>query len=199
MARRLVRRLFWRGAAVIGLAAAISLLALTPAAGEELIQAEPRPDGVTAETPHNVLLTFDRGLALLRNAHRAEVYDEGGHRVDTGKTTISTYSARTLVVPLEGKAEGELEVRYAVLVDTGDGGLDEVRGSYVFTVDPSIGGEAEPAAAAASEKSSQGLVLWTVAILIGVAFIGALLYFLRLATGNARSSLEPLNRTPFDD
>lgn len=194
----MVRRLITAGV-LLALAAALPLLWLAAAQGEELIQAEPHPDGVTAETPHNVLLTFDRDLALLRNAHRAEIYDEGGHRVDTGATTISTYSARTLVVPLEGKSEGELEVRYAVLLNSGDGVLNEVRGSYVFTVDPSIAGEEQPSATAAAEKSSQGLVLWTVAILIGVAFVGALLYFLRLATGNSRSSLEPLNRTPFED
>lgn len=194
----MVRRLITAGV-LLALAAALPLLSLSAAQGEALIQAEPHPDGVTAETPHNVLLTFDRDLALLRNAHRAEIYDEGGHRIDTGATTISTYSARTLVVPLEGKSEGELEVRYAVLLNSGDGVLNEVRGSYVFTVDPSIAGEEQPGATAAAEKSSQGLVLWTVAILIGVAFVGALLYFLRLATGNSRSSLEPLNRTPFDD
>ena len=194
----MVRRLI-AGGILLALVAALPLLSLSAAQGEELIQAEPHPDGVTAETPHNVLLTFDRDLALLRNAHRAEIYDEGGHRVDTGAATISTYSARTLVVPLEGKSEGELEVRYSVLLNTGDGVLNEVRGSYIFTVDPSIAGEAEPGAAAATEKSSQGLVLWTIAILIGVAFVGALLYFLRLATGNSRSSLEPLNRTPFED
>ena len=194
----MIRRLITAGV-LLALAAALPLLWISAAQGEALIQAEPHPDGVTAETPHNVLLTFDRDLALLRNAHRAEIYDEGGHRVDTGATTISTYSARTLVVPLEGKSEGELEVRYAVLLNSGDGVLNEVRGSYVFTVDPSIAGEEQPSAAAAAEKSSQGLVLWTIAILIGVAFVGALLYFLRLATGNSRSSLEPLNRTPFDD
>lgn len=194
----MVRRLITVGV-LLALVAALPLLWLAAVQGEELIQAEPHPDGVTAETPHNVLLTFDRDLALLRNAHRAEIYDEGGHRVDTGATTISTYSARTLVVPLEGKSEGELEVRYAVLLNSGDGVLNEVRGSYVFTVDPSIAGEEQPGAVAAAEKSSQGLVLWTVAILIGVAFVGALLYFLRLATGNSRSSLEPLNRTPFED
>lgn len=194
----MVRRLI-AGGVLLALVAALSLLSLSAAQGEELIQAEPHPDGVTAETPHNVLLTFDRDLALLRNAHRAEIYDEGGHRLDTGAATISTYSARTLVVPLEGKSEGELEVRYSVLLNSGDGILNEVRGSYVFTVDSSIADEAEPGAAATTEKSSQGLVLWTIAILIGIAFVGALLYFLRLATGNSRSSLEPLNRTPFDD
>ena len=194
----MIRRLIARGAAAPALLL-LALLTLASANAEELIQAEPHPGGVTAETPHNVLLTFDRSLALLRNAHRAEIYDAAGHRVDSGKAEISTYSARTLIIPLSEDAEGELEVRYAVWLSGGDEQPTELRGSYVFTVDPSIAGEAAPAAAAAAEKSSQGLVLWTVAILIGIAFAGALFYFLRLATGNARSSLEPLNRTPFDD
>ena len=196
----MARRLIIRSAAALGLLLALALLALASASAEELIQTDPPPDGVTAEAPHNVLLTFDRSLALLRNAHRAEIYDAGGHRVDSGKAKISTYSARTLIVPLSEEAEGELEVRYAVLLTAADGQASELRGSYVFTVDPSISGEPrQPAAEAAGEKSSQGLVLWTVAILLGIAFVGALFYFLRLATGNARSSLDPLNRTPFDD
>ena len=195
----MARRLIIRSAAALGLLLALALLVPLSANAEALIQTDPPPDGITAEAPHNVLLTFDRNLALLRNAHRAEIYDAGGHRVDSGKAKISTYSARTLIIPLSEEAEGELEVRYAVLLSAGDGQSSELRGSYVFTVDPSISGEAAPSAAAAAEKSSQGLVLWTVAILLGIAFVGALFYFLRLATGNARSSLEPLNRTPFDD
>ena len=196
----MARRLIIRSAAALGLLLALALLIPISANAEELIQTDPPPDGITAEAPHNVLLTFDRSLALLRNAHRAEIYDAGGHRVDSGSAKISTYSARTLIVPLSEEAEGELEVRYAVLLSGADGQSSELRGSYVFTVDPSISGEPrQPAAEAAGEKSSQGLVLWTVAILLGIAFVGALFYFLRLATGNARSSLEPLNRTPFDD
>ena len=196
----MARRLIIRSAAALGLLLALSLLIPMSANAEALIQTDPPPDGITAEAPHNVLLTFDRNLALLRNAHRAEIYDAGGHRVDSGKAKISTYSARTLIIPLSEEAEGELEVRYAVLLSAADGQSSELRGSYVFTVDPSIAGQLpQPAAAAAAEKSSQGLVLWTIAILLGIAFIGALFYFLRLATGNARSSLEPLNRTPFND
>ena len=195
----MARRLIIRSAAALGLLLAFSLLVPLSANAEALIQTDPPPDGITAEAPHNVLLTFDRNLALLRNAHRAEIYDAGGHRVDSGKAKISTYSARTLIIPLSEEAEGELEVRYAVLLSAADGQSSELRGSYVFTVDPSISGEPTPAAEAAAEKSSQGLVLWTVAILLGIAFVGALFYFLRLATGNARSSLEPLNRTPFND
>lgn len=196
----MARRLIIRSAAALGLLLALALLVPLSANAEALIQTDPPPDGITAEAPHNVLLTFDRNLALLRNAHRAEIYDAGGHRVDSGKAKISTYSARTLIIPLSEEAEGELEVRYAVLLSAADGQSSELRGSYVFTVDPSISGEPpQPAAEAAGEKSSQGLVLWTVAILLGIAFVGALFYFLRLATGNARSSLEPLNRTPFDD
>ena len=195
----MARRLIIRSAAALALLLALSLLVPLSANAEALIQTDPPPDGITAEAPHNVLLTFDRNLALLRNAHRAEIYDAGGHRVDSGKAKISTYSARTLIIPLSEEAEGELEVRYAVLLSAADGQSSELRGSYVFTVDPSISGEPTPAAEAAAEKSSQGLVLWTVAILLGIAFVGALFYFLRLATGNARSSLEPLNRTPFND
>ena len=182
--------------------AGIALLGLAQAASaDELIQAEPGADATVAEV-HQVLLTFDRSLATLAGAHVVEVYDGHGERVDDG-AAISTYSRRTLVVPLKGHLEGDLTVRYRVLTAADDRGPGTtLNGGYRFTVDESAIGDAEsqPAAAAAAEtKSSQGIVLWTVAILIGIGFAGALLFFVRLATGNSRSSLEPVNRTVFRD
>lgn len=195
----MARRLIVRVSMLLGLLLAASLMALSSVAADELVQAEPPADGVTAETPHNLLLTFDRGLAQLRNAHTVEVLDESGERIDTGHASVSTYSLRTLVVPLSGESEGEIEVRYTVLFEQDDGNVREVSGSYSFAVNPLAPGEAGVAQLATAPKSKQGLVLWTIAVLIGVALVGAMLYFLRLATGNARSSLEPRNRTPFED
>lgn len=182
--------------------AGIALLALAQtASADELIQAEPGADATVAEV-HQVLLTFDRSLATLAGAHVVEVYDGHGERVDDGGAAISTYSRRTLIVPLKGHLEGDLTVRYRVLTAADDRGAGTtLNGGYRFTVDESAAGsaEAEPAAAAAETKSSQGIVLWTVAILIGIGFAGALLFFVRLATGNSRSSLEPINRTVLRD
>ena len=195
----MVWRLIVRASVLLSLAAAASWLAVSGAGAEELVQTEPPQDGVTAETPHHILLTFNRGLALRLNAHSVQVLDAEGHRLDSGEAAIATYSTRTLIVPLSGEAEGEVEVRYAVLFERAGGELYEQRGGYRFTINPLAPGEAGVAQLAAPPKSSQGVVLWTIAVLLGVAFVGALLYFLRLATGNARSSLEPQNRTPFED
>lgn len=172
---------------------------LPGAAADELIQAEPPQDGIALETPHHVLLTFDRDLAQLINAHSVEVRDTEGHRLDNDGAAISTYSARTLVVPLSRHGEGEIKVTYSVRFKQADGGLSLEQGSYRFTINPLAPGEAGVAELGSAAKSGMGLVLWTLAILIGASFGGLLLYFLRLATGNARNSLEPQNRTPFKD
>lgn len=173
-------------------------LAIAPADAADLIQAEPHPGDTVAEAPHQLVLTFDQPLALLKNAHHVEVTDADGHRVDDGHANISTYSARTLIVPIAVKDDGALSVHYRVLFENQSGELEALTGDYSFSVDhgfvvPEGGVEIVEA------KSSQSLVLWTIAILIGVAAVGGMVYFLRLATGNSRSSLEPQNRTPFRD
>ncbi len=189
---------------LIGIAVAgLALLAAAPGAmADELVRAEPGPDATLAEAPHQVLLTFDRPLAALAGAHDVEIFDAGGKRVDDGHAGLSTYSPRTLIAPIAGKIEGPLDVSYSVLTAAGEHGAGQrLTGGYRFTIDPaSTAGEEGPGAEAAGEsKSSQGVVLWTVAILIGIAFAGAMAFFLRVATGTSRSSLEPVNRTVLKD
>lgn len=188
---------------LIGLVVAgVALFAVAQAASaDELVRAEPGADATVAEV-HQVVLTFDRSLAALAGAHVVEVYDGHGDRVDDGKAGISTYSRRTLIVPLKGHLEGDLTVSYRVRTAAGERGAGTtLNGGYRFTVDESVVGEAEGegAALAGESKSSQGVVLWTVAILIGIAFAGGMVFFLRVATGTSRSSLEPINRTVFRD
>lgn len=172
--------------------------AITPAGAADLIQAEPHPGDTVAEAPHQLVLTFDVPLALLRNAHYVEVTDTDGNRVDDGHASISTYSARTLIVPLEVEHDGTLNVHYRILYEDSEGELVTLSNSYSFNVDhnfvPPEGG-----VEVVSTKSGQSLVLWTIAILIAISLAGGMVYFLRMATGNARSSLEPQNRTPFRD
>lgn len=189
---------------LIGIAlAGFALFAVGQAASaDELVRAEPGPDAVVAEAPHHVLLTFDRPLAALAGAHDVAVHDESGKRVDDGHAGLSTYSPRTLIAPIKGKIEGPLDVSYNVLTAEGERGAGtRLTGGYRFTIDSaSITGEAGQGVAAVGEsKSSQGVVLWTVAILIGIAFAGAMAFFIRVATGTSRSSLEPVNRTVFKD
>ena len=187
--------------ALIGaLAAATGLALLSPTgASDYLIQEEPERGATVAEAPHQLILTFDRPLAQIKGVHHVEVTDSAGLRVDDGHPTISTYSQRTLVVPIHAEGDGTLDVHYRVRL-LGDGEHIEVVSSYNFSVDHSLGPiEGEQIAGPAATKSSQALVLWTIAILIGIAAAGGLVYFLRMATGNSRSSLEPTNRSVFRD
>jgi len=186
---------------MIGAIALLAALAMaTPTgASEYLIQEEPERGATVAEAPHQVLLTFDRPLAQIKGAHRVEVTDGDGYRVDDGHVEISTYSQRTLIVPIHAEGDGTLNVDYRVLL-VGDGEHLQISSSYDFTVDHSLVPiEGEALEAPASAKSSQALVLWTIVILIGIAFAGGMIYFLRMATGNSRSSLEPTNRSVFRD
>ena len=187
--------------ALAGAIAAVSAAGLLSPGGasEYLIQEEPERGATVAEAPHQLILTFDRPLAQIKNAHHVEVSDSAGYRVDDGYAEIATYSQRTLIVPIHAEGDGTLAVDYQVLL-VGEGEHLQVSSSYRFTVDHSLApfeGEAIDAPAAA--KSSQALVLWTIAILLGIAFAGGLVYFLRMATGNSRSSLEPTNRSVFRD
>lgn len=182
-------------------AAVVLALLLSGAVGasEYLIQQEPESGATVAEAPHQLLLTFDHDLAQISGAHHVEVTDHEGHRVDDGHADISGYSLRTLVVPIHAKGDGDLEVSYTVQLVEGDQTIP-VSSSYGFTIDHEyVPIEGEAIDALATEKSGQALVLWTIAILLGIALVGALVYFLRMATGNSRSSLEPTNRSVFRD
>ncbi len=182
-------------------AAVVLALLLSDAVGasEYLIQQEPESGATVAEAPHQLLLTFDRDLAQISGAHHVEVTDHEGYRVDDGYANISNYSLRTLVVPIHAEGDGDLEVSYTVQLVEGDQTIP-VSSSYSFTIDHEyVPIEGEAIDALATEKSGQALVLWTIAILLGIALVGALVYFLRMATGNSRSSLEPTNRSVFRD
>ncbi len=187
--------------ALVGLAAFVGAMLLSNPTGasEYLIQEEPESGATVAEAPHQLVLTFDRPLAQIAGVHHVEVSDANGYRVDDGHANISGYSLHTLIVPIHAEGDGELEVAYEVLLVDSDRYL-EVISSYRFSVDHGFAPiEGEEIEALAAEKSSQALVLWTIAILLGIAVAGGLIYFLRMATGNSRSSLEPTNRSVFRD
>lgn len=192
-----VRRMWILLALVGGLTAV--LLLNSSSASEYLIQEHPERSQTVAEAPHQLILTFDRPLAQLKNAHHVEVVNEEGYRVDDEHPAIATYSQRTLIVPIHAEGDGVLEVEYSVLLVEADDFI-RVESGYHFNVDHSLPAGGGPSMdAATAVKSSQSLVLWTIAILIGIAAAGSMLYFLRMATGNSRSSLEPTNRSIFRD
>ena len=186
---------------LIALAAglALTLPGAADASSGALIQEEPERGSTVAEAPHQLLLTFDRPLAQLIGAHHVAVTDSNGNRVDDGHPVISNYSQRTLIVPVNVHGDGGLTVEYRVQL-IGDGEMLQFESSYEFSVDHTLGpNDGEDITAPATAKGSQPIVLWTIAILIGISAVGAMLYFLRLATGTSRSSLEPVNRSVFRD
>ena len=191
-------------APLFGLAVAIAVgFALAQVGSAEargaLIQEEPQRGSVVADVPKQLVLTFNRPLVQVIGAHRVEVTDSTGARVDDGQAMISNYSQRTLIVPISAKGDGGLHVDYSVLL-IGEGESLRASSAYEFTIDHTIedaGGE--EIAAPATTKAPQPIVLWTVAILLGIAAVGAMAYFLRLATGTSRSSLDPTNRSVFRD
>lgn len=177
---------------VAALAGAATLWALLPgaAAADELVESEPPAGEVLGEAPHVILLTFDEELQLEPGLNSAAIIDADGNRVDDGRAEISGYSARSLLVRLRDgvEPEGDLTVVWVVQF-AGRGEPSE--GSLAFRVEPGAAPEEPAAAEPVVPRSSQSLVLWTVAILIGVAVFALLLYYLRVATGNARSSVDP--------
>ena len=159
---------------------------------DALLESEPPADEVIGEAPEAFTLTFDRPLLLEPGVNSVAIVDDQGVRVDDGASALSTFSARTMVARLaEGvEPEGALEVVYVVRF--ADGG-EELAGGFGFTIEP--GAEPEPHEAAvdvvAEPRGVESIVLWTIVILLAVALFGLLLFYLRVATDNARSSLEP--------
>ena len=179
-------------AAGIALLGAVLLLAALPGPvwADTVIESEPPADEIVGEAPEAILVTFDEPLALQPGATSVALLDAEGVRLDDGRAAISTYSRRTVVVHFAEGREPEGPVTVVWLATfASDGAVRD--GQFTFTVEPGAVPVVEPAEAAAP-RSSQGIALWTVVILGGMAVFALLLYSLRVATGNARSSVDPV-------
>ena len=181
---------------LVAVVVAVGLAAvwLTPGRvrADVLLESEPPADEVLGEAPEVLTLTFDRPLLLEPGVNSVAIVDERGVRVDDGDAALSTFSARTMVVRLaEGlEPEGDLEVVYVVrFADSGD----EVTGGFGFTIEPGAEPEEREVAADVADepRGTESIVLWTIVILLAVVLFGLLLFYLRVATDNARSSLDP--------
>lgn len=153
---------------------------------DALIEAEPAPGETIGEGPEVILLRFDRDLELERGANQVQVFDGEGNRVD-GAAEIAGYSPRTIIVRLaEPVEEGDITVRYTVsFADSGA----RVEGEFDFTIEPGV--VEEPDVAAVGEpRSEQSIVLWTIAIMIAIALFAMMLFYFRVATDNAQSSVQ---------
>ena len=174
------------------LLAAVLVAALAPFASlraDELVTSEPEAEAVLAEAPEVILLRFDRDLARTAGANSAAIIDAEGRRLDDGRAGLATYSSRVLLVHFAEEAEGTVTVAYVVRFAGADA---PSQGTVAFTVKPGAAPEADPlASAVASEpRSEESIVLWTLAVMAGSAVFVMGLYFLRVATGNARSSVD---------
>jgi len=179
-------------ALVIGAVVAVGWFAPGRASADALLESEPPANEVIGEAPEALTLTFDRPLLLEPGVNSVAIVDERGVRVDDGESALSTFSARTMVARLaEGvEPEGELEVVYVVrFADSGA----EISGGFGFTIEPGAEPEEDEVAADVAEepRGTGSIVLWTIVILLAAVLIALLLFYLRVATDNARSSLEP--------
>lgn len=179
----------WLPLALVAALAGVLALPAATAQADTLVEAEPAPGETIGEEPEVILLRFDRDLALEAGANSVAVIDAEGRRVDDGQAKIAGYSARAMVVHLgEAVEEGELTVAWTVQF-AGSG--ERVQGAFDFAIEPGAEPEEPEAALEPGEpRSGQSIVLWTVAIMAAAALFALLLFYLRVATGNAQSSLE---------
>lgn len=168
----------------------VALVAALPAQAhaDDLIEAEPAPGEVIGEEPEVILLRFDRDLVLKRGAHEVEVFNDDGERVDDGHAEIAGYSQRTMIVHLAAPVEeGEVVVLYSVrFAESGE----TLEGEFDFAIEPGLEEEEAGEAVVGEPRSEESIVLWTIAVMLAIALFVLMLYYLRVATDNAKSSLE---------
>lgn len=174
-----IASLFVAVAAVAGMVGA--------ARADELIQTEPPHDELVDHAPESIVLTFDEPLLLEPGVQSAVIVDAAGVRLDDAQAAVANYSDRALVVrPRPGvELEGDVRVVYVVTFASGA----DLTGEAAFEIEPGITLPAVEGPAGEA-RSSESIVLWTVAILGGAALFALLAFYLRVATDNARSSLE---------
>ena len=185
-----VARSRW-GRAALGALLALAVLWLPARAlAFEPVELEPEPDVVLGATPEVITITFDEPLRLQPGANFATIWDQEGNGVP-GRSEIAGYSPHTLLLHPSGELpEGLLIIHWhAVSAESGA----ESDGIFQFTLTPGAAPQAPSPAvvvAAPSERSSESIVLWTVAILGGSALVAFVLYLLRRELGLGKSSLE---------
>ncbi len=158
------------------------------ASADELIESDPHQSETLDHSPESILLTFDEPLLLEPGANSAAIVTAEGERIDDGNARIAGYSSRSLIVqPAPGEEiEGEVAVYYVVTFVSGE----SLTGAVDFAVDEHFVAPVLDIESTGPPRTSQSIVLWTLAILFGVALFTLLGYYLRFATDNARSSID---------
>ena len=185
----------WGRAALGALLALAALWLPARALAFEPVEFEPAPDVVVGAIPEVITITFDEPMRLQPGANFATIWDEEGNGLP-GRSEIAGYSAHTLLLRPTGELPAGLLIIHwhAVSAESGE----ESDGVFQFTLTPG----AAPAApsptvvAAPSERSSESIVVWTVAILGGAALVAFALYLLRRELGFSKSSLESGDDAP---
>ena len=110
---------------------AASLLSNAAFAHPELRSAEPAAGAVAAATPKQIKITFTE--AVIPQFSGAEVKDQAGKTIATGKATVDPANRKQLMVPVnEPMPPGEYEVEWHAVSDD----THRVTGSYSFSVAP---------------------------------------------------------------
>lgn len=179
------------GRAALGALLALAALGLPARAlAFEPVEFEPKPDVVLGAAPEVITITFDQPLRLQPGANFATIWDEDAKGVP-GRSEIAGYSPRTLLLHPTGELPGGLLIIHWHAVSAENG--EESDGIFQFTLTPGAAPETPlppVVVAAPSERSSESIVLWTVAILGGSALVAFALYLLRRELGLGKSSLE---------
>ena len=126
-----------------------------------LIKADPPKDGVTAQSPAQLSLTFNENVEVSFGAIR--VYTCAGQRIATGAPHHSSASDHTVAVPVPKLADGVYLVAWRVI----SADAHPVGGTYSFRIGPGAPPSVSGCATETNAKSSA-----TVGVLFGVARVG---------------------------
>jgi methionine-rich copper-binding protein CopC len=110
---------------------AASLLAGAALAHPELRSAEPAAGAAAATSPKQIKITFSE--AVIPQLSGAEVKDQAGKTIATGKASVDPANRKELVVPVnEPLPPGDYKVEWHAVSDD----THRVKGSYSFSVAP---------------------------------------------------------------
>jgi methionine-rich copper-binding protein CopC len=108
-----------------------SLLSSAASAHPQLLSAEPAAGAPAATSPKQIKITFTE--AVIPQFSGAEVKDQAGKAIATGKATVDPANRKQLVVPVsEPLPPGEYKVEWHAVSDD----THRVKGSYSFSVAP---------------------------------------------------------------
>lgn len=110
---------------------AVSLLSSAASAHPELLSAEPAAGAPATTSPKQIKITFTE--AVIPQFSGAEVKDQAGKAIATGKATVDPANRKQLVVPVnEPLPPGDYTVEWHAVSDD----THRVKGSYSFSVAP---------------------------------------------------------------